>query len=94
MGKDRPHKAYVNGLPFSSPSVVEADWKGMEKFPHVLSTVTVNMVEKSREPDPLLEVGQTVPDFELPQVFPVKEYAKVRLSDYKGKIIALEFWAM
>jgi thiol-disulfide isomerase/thioredoxin len=68
---------------------------GVSDEPLDLGTLTI---EKIEQPKPLLQVGQTTPDFELAQIFATtdteaKKDAKLRLSDYKGKIIVLDFWA-
>jgi thiol-disulfide isomerase/thioredoxin len=63
---------------------------GVSDDPLDLGTLTVKKVEP---PKPLLQVGETAPDFELPQIDASNKDAKLRLSDYKGKIIVLDFWA-
>jgi peroxiredoxin len=50
-------------------------------------------IEKAEQLGRRLQVGQAAPDFELPLIDATKKDAKLRLSDYKGKIIVLDFWA-
>jgi uncharacterized GH25 family protein/thiol-disulfide isomerase/thioredoxin len=73
---------------------------GVSDEPFDLGILTL---EKIKQPKPLLQVGQIAPDFEIPQVFPIAENAeksstqksetKIKLSDYKGKFVILDFWA-
>jgi len=68
-----------------------------------LGVLTLKKIEQRK---PFLQVGQEAPDFELPQIVPIPEdmpddevqklvenAAKLKLSDYAGKTVILEFWA-
>lgn len=72
---------------------------GVSDEPMDVGTLTVKSVE---QPKPLIQAGQTAPDFELQRIFPTakdgtrdesQKDAKLRLSDYKGKMVILDFWA-
>lgn len=56
-------------------------------------------LEKAAEPIRLIGVGETAPDFELKRLFPKKDAEEtppeqiIKLSDYRGKTVVLDFWA-
>ena len=83
----------IVGWLFNYPFTVDAIPNDLSGEPLDLGILTVDMLRESRERRPLLEVGQVAPDFEIPQIFPITEDARLRLSDYKGRIIILDFWA-
>ena len=58
-------------------------------------------VKRLAEQKPMPQVGEAAPDFEIPKIEPLAADAKyedkgekLRLSDYKGKYVVLDFWAM
>ena len=70
-----------------------------------LGELTVEMVASFK---PLIQVGETAPDFEIPWIEPMTEENSdegttteeadesektLRLSDYRGKYVVLDFWA-
>jgi thiol-disulfide isomerase/thioredoxin len=76
---------------------------GVSDEPFDLGTLTLKKVEQGK---PFLKVGQEAPDFELPQIVPIPEdtpddeaqklvenAAQLKLSDFQGKTVILEFWA-
>ncbi len=69
---------------------------GVSDDPTDLGILTVQKVD---QPKPLLRVGEIAPDFEIDRVFPAsddteeKKDAKLKLSDFEGKYVILEFWA-
>ncbi|MDR2168902.1 MAG: carboxypeptidase regulatory-like domain-containing protein [Planctomycetaceae bacterium] len=76
---------------------------GVSDEPFDLGDLKLTVDDQIRfiEPEPLIRVGQIAPDFEVLQVLPIDknnnktETTKtiLKLSDYDGKIIILNFWA-
>jgi thiol-disulfide isomerase/thioredoxin len=55
---------------------------------YFLVTFTASAQPGTRE----LGIGDTIPDFEIPNIINAK-YQSTRVSDYRGKLLILDFWA-
>lgn len=62
----------------------------LEEYPSgLIEDLPEDRVDTSLDYDAGLEIGQMAPDFELPQL----TGGTVRLSEYRGKTVVLNFWA-
>lgn len=84
--------------------IVDAVPNGFVDKPLDLGTLQVAKYDPQRRTDegrrPIIAVGETAPDFELVKIEPMTadgkyedKRTKLRLSDYKGKYVLLDFWA-
>ena len=70
---------------------------GVSDEPLDIGTLEVKQLAK---PNPMPKVGDTAPEFEIAKIEPIaangkyeNKNEKLRLSDYKGKYVILDFWA-
>lgn len=59
----------------------------------LIAAVIFSLVTNANKDNTIYKVGDQAPEFELQQVNQYNELEKVKLSDYKGKGVMLNFWA-
>jgi thiol-disulfide isomerase/thioredoxin len=74
-------------------STVTMDRSKADTEEQVLNKYNESMNNMKRRTEKIIKTGQKAPDFEIKQILPDGSDAKLKLSDYKGKYVVLDFWA-
>lgn len=59
----------------------------------LIAAVGYSVISNAKKDNKVYKVGDKAPDFELTQISPNVEQQEIKLSDYKGKGVMLNFWA-
>jgi len=59
----------------------------------LLAAVVFALITNAKKDNTIYKIGDKAPDFQLQQINKNNELETIRLSDYKGKGIMLNFWA-
>jgi peroxiredoxin len=102
--EDVPSGKYVLEVTVSGPSYPQV-WGAETEIGTAKMTVTVPESPAARPDEPLdvgtikadlyetLKVGDRAPDFTVPRILGKGRGDQLRLSDYQGKLVLLDFWA-